>query len=1103
MKLSEFRFFDRDLQAVHFVDESYGRQPWEIGSEVAVVLDGELLVLSQGDCVAVCRPSSAKTLTLASSGINLWRIASNTVDHLQLEHCDVQQTFTLDFAISVDAYLVQQLVEKSLIDSSNIDVALLWLREEFVLERKQAAWLTARYFKSASKKDLQILGRRYSLSIVNENNRWVAKTFTNLRIDNFELIGITGSIQLIDGTVSAQVSTEGVDALAQHIDDSGSYLELWQTYSELQWKIASRSAKKLGLLRYSSASHKGGETPIFKLNVGDEAAKDFHRRLSEIMDEGELGNSDIIFEISAKAPEWLENYALPGPSEAIGARPLLANNIKISPPYVEFEIRQRRPPKEGFIFLSLQGDKSAHERRERAYTAIQTHQNPMPQLRHLLEGLNPPVERSRRLKALSSTARKRFKAEPTERQKEALEVALNTPDVALIIGPPGTGKTQVITALQQRIVDEYSSESLKHQILLTSFQHDAVDNVVDRSGVFGLPAMKVGGRRFGGDAGESALSKWRVGQLAKLKPALERELEEWPEFRLFDQLREVALDLRISRMPSLRNALIFEVDQLLSKLEKEHQIFLSPDLKSNWATATDAVLGDSGLILTRRQNRELTKKIRGLRVQLGAYQDDGSNRLVDLKQTLLDTPKLLEHDLVSDTFAKVESIYERPNLTDADFAELQELRDLLLDWLRPDYRPALLRGFIDESLCSMLDEIELGLSEALRKTRSLGPLMVRREYLKTLEEKPLQIEDSIRDYVTILGATCQQAAGDQMSLVKETSDRQGIAFDTVVVDEAARANPLDLMIPMAMAKRRIVLVGDHLQLPHMLEPRVEEELQDLHELDEVKSELLRTSLFENLHKKFITIQKDGGQKRVVMLDTQFRMHPELGRFVSQEFYEKRGFEPIKAGLPDNFFDHSIDKFEGAIAAWINVPKDLGTEKSRNGSKLRLAEAKRSAAEASDILNTYPAMSVGIITFYGAQRDAIYKELADLGLAEMSEDGWQVKSDYRLTSTGEERLRVGSVDAFQGKEFDVVILSVVRTWDPTTELTDESLNRKLGFLRLPNRINVGMSRQKKLLIVIGDRDLSEVTGEHPETGLPLLPGFPAFYNLCRGPHGKLL
>ncbi|MDO7895020.1 AAA domain-containing protein, partial [Pseudomonas aeruginosa] len=66
-------------------------------------------------------------------------------------------------------------------------------------------------------------------------------------------------------------------------------------------------------------------------------------------------------------------------------------------------------------------------------------------------------------------------------------------------------------------------------------------------------------------------------------------------------------------------------------------------------------------------------------------------------------------------------------------------------------------------------------------------------------------------------------------------------------------------------------------------------------------------------------------------------------------------------------------------------------------------------------------------------------------------------------------------AFQGKEFDVVLLSCVRSFQPNrsgraaaSEGDDRELqlNRQFGFLRLPNRMNVAMSRQRQMLICVG-------------------------------------
>ena len=103
---------------------------------------------------------------------------------------------------------------------------------------------------------------------------------------------------------------------------------------------------------------------------------------------------------------------------------------------------------------------------------------------------------------------------------------------------------------------------------------------------------------------------------------------------------------------------------------------------------------------------------------------------------------------------------------------------------------------------------------------------------------------------------------------------------------------------------------------------------------------------------------------------------------------------------------------------------------------------------------------------------------------------------------EERLRVGSVDAFQGKEFDVVLLSCVRTYKPAKPVQDAAerekrLNGQFGFLRLPNRMNVAMSRQRQMLICVGDAALA--TAPEADEAVPALA---AFHQMCGGAHGYI-
>ena len=333
----------------------------------------------------------------------------------------------------------------------------------------------------------------------------------------------------------------------------------------------------------------------------------------------------------------------------------------------------------------------------------------------------------------------------------------------------------------------------------------------------------------------------------------------------------------------------------------------------------------------------------------------------------------------------------------------------------------------------------------------------------------------------------------------------GISFNTVIIDEAARANPLDLFIPMSMAARRIVLVGDHRQLPHLLEPEVEEAVASSHALSDEQREAYKESLFQRLWKQL------KGTGRVVMLDTQFRMHPVLGEFVSREFYEREGLDPIKPGRSADSFMTDIPGHEGKVCCWIDVPHSEGDGQERkphrNPSWMRALEARRVAEEAKRLLDGCgDAASIGVITFYSAQRDAILKALEALDVTSRNPEtgDWQINEQYRKTRSHEERFRVGTVDAFQGKEFDIVLLSVVRSnrqslpAENETDAFETLASRKYGHLRLSNRMNVAMSRQRSLLIAIGDKTMGELPGADKA-----VPAMHAFLNLCKGRHGHVL
>ena len=339
-----------------------------------------------------------------------------------------------------------------------------------------------------------------------------------------------------------------------------------------------------------------------------------------------------------------------------------------------------------------------------------------------------------------------------------------------------------------------------------------------------------------------------------------------------------------------------------------------------------------------------------------------------------------------------------------------------------------------------------------------------------------------------------------MREIRTSLGNQTRVFENVVIDEAARVHPLDLLIPMAQAERRIILVGDHRQLPHLLEPDVERELQQ--SVEGAQQDALHQSLFERLFRILQEREQRDGIRRVVTLDRQYRMHPVLGTFVSDTFYAAHNpREAFGSGRPAEDFVHDLPGYEGAVAAWLDVPHALGGERGRQ-SKFRPVEAREVAREAQRLLNARADLSVGVISFYAEQVREIYRQMEDLGLTQRDEENeLTIHPDYRETYGADgrprERLRVGTVDAFQGMEFDVVLLSATRS-NTLPATTPAQQRRRYGHLTLENRLCVAMSRQQRLLIVVGD--VGMISAPDEDSAVPALDHFHA---LCKGPHGRIL
>ena len=287
------------------------------------------------------------------------------------------------------------------------------------------------------------------------------------------------------------------------------------------------------------------------------------------------------------------------------------------------------------------------------------------------------------------------------------------------------------------------------------------------------------------------------------------------------------------------------------------------------------------------------------------------------------------------------------------------------------------------------------------------------------------------DNANVIGITCVQAAS--RSFAEEFNN-----FDVVIIDEVSKCTPPEILIP-ALKGKKLVLVGDHRQLPPMLHDNTIEEIAE--EMNSTKEELdfLEESLFK-------THFETATEKIKQMLTIQYRMHPNIMGAINQ-FYQHR----LQCGLLEadqqrahNLGGKIIPKNQHII--WVKMPQlDSFIEQKEGTSPFNEREvdvieklcAEMEKSWSVKITDGLPRKELGIITFYNAQLRLIDSRM----------------NPEKFPSL---HIRTGTVDRFQGMERQVIIVSMVRN----------NQEGKVGFAKKPERVNVAFSRAQELLVIVG-------------------------------------
>ncbi|KAL8014957.1 putative RNA helicase UPF1, UPF2-interacting domain, DNA2/NAM7 helicase, AAA [Plasmopara halstedii] len=320
------------------------------------------------------------------------------------------------------------------------------------------------------------------------------------------------------------------------------------------------------------------------------------------------------------------------------------------------------------------------------------------------------------------------------------------------------------------------------------------------------------------------------------------------------------------------------------------------------------------------------------------------------------------------------------------------------------------------SLHAMIKSLDSPDKADLRKLMQLkddqGELSSQDE--KRFKSLKRQAEREILQAADVICTTCVGAGEPRLS---------NFRFRQVLIDEATQATEPECLIPIVQGAKHVVMVGDHCQLGPVV----------------MNKKAAKAGLNQSLFDRLLKIDL---KHRPFRLRVQYRMHPFLSEFPSNEFYE---------GDLQNGVAASERQLSNVDFPWPNPNKPtffyicLGAEEISSSGTSYLNRTEASNVE--KIVTTFLKAGVlpsqiGVITPYEGQRAYV--------VSYMQRNGPMRSQLYK-------DVEVASVDSFQGREKDLIILSCVRSNE----------NQGIGFLSDERRLNVALTRAKYGVIILGN------------------------------------
>ena len=830
------------------------------------------------------------------------------------------------------------------------------------------------------------------------------------------------NIKLSDISTAA-TSSEQNKLEMKHIDDDGIFGR-WIKFTEEDYAISKEKIEAIGPLKYSEYNKSNYEI-TFTITNDKEKIERLIKFNKESQDNLVLETYESLQEMNGRLKRKIAKPRL----KEIRGNKLVCHyddDIVING--------------NGYLVISNSGATAVFQRRKEAIERIKTSNAAKENIMQIIEGKPLASARTKKTYRVEDYMKEIEEAfggrRPNKSQLEAIEIAINTPDFAIIQGPPGCGKTSLINAIDSCLAKIDSSSHKKAGSLSTAYQRESTRNMVTKKIVNGLPVPFI--------------------TKARDRVAIETEFQDYID-NVAEKLRTKYPDLvkKINKKSNI-DTLTAYVSSFIPETSTFESLLFFLDNILECISDTTLIEQKDQLIEIRNTAQKRLKKIlepkkdealyfiRIIPSSFVEFEDEGLKTFFTAKINL----KVLNTSL-NKQVEEIEKLYETEPI---DFKSIVEIKNEMIfkvkniEQLDKDLT-------LNKKAHTLAYEVKHKYEE--EATYDNESLIIK--YVESFMNNPIRIRQALEQWITSVAATHQISSDN--AAIKQIVDSEemfkGVVYNTVLIDEAARSCPPDLLIPIASAKNRIIMVGDHKQLPQFVNDEVLQRIK----VDKVtKKEMKNISMFEFLIDSSKKLQLNDSFKRFMALNNQYRMPKILGDFIGDNFYPEIGLSSPRGNADnDESFLQTLPMIENKAMVWCNVPYGRDIKLDNRGT-INIEEAITIAKMINKFLNdeNNSKLTFGVMSFYKDQVNQIIKELINFNIYFKEDEGIKVNKVF------ENRIQVDTVDAFQGLECDVVILSMVRS-NPMKKFSIKSF----GFLQDERRLCVALSRQKRCLIVVGN------------------------------------